>query len=38
LDDTDLSQYKHLAEMYQDWDRVRGICAHIAVDVIHPML
>ena len=38
LDDTDLSQYKHLDEQYQDWNRVRDICAHIAVDVIHPML
>ena len=38
LDDTDLSQYKHLDEKYQDWNRVRDICAHIAVDVIHPML
>ena len=38
LDDTDLSQYKHLDEMYQDWNKVRDICAHIAVDVIHPML
>ena len=37
LDDTDLSQYKHLDEMYQDWNRVRDICAHIAVGVIHPM-
>ena len=38
LDDTDLSQYKHLDEQYQDWNVVRDICAHIAVDVIHPML
>ena len=38
LDDTDLSQYKHLDEQYQDWGVVRDICAHIAVDVIHPML
>ena len=34
----DLSQYKHLDEQYQDWNVVRDICAHIAVDVIHPML
>lgn len=38
LDDTDLSQYKHLDKRYQDWNRVRDICAHIAVVVIHPML
>jgi hypothetical protein len=38
LDETDLSQYKHLDPRYQDWKVVRGACAHIAVDVIHPML
>ena len=38
LDETDLSQYKHLDPRYQDWKSVRGACAHIAVDVIHPML
>ena len=38
LDDTDLSQYKHLEKQYQDWNHVRDICAHIAVGVIHPML
>ena len=30
--------HKHLDEKYQDRNRVRDICAHIAVDVIHPML
>jgi GTP-binding protein LepA len=38
LDETDLSQYKHLDEKYQDWNHVRDICAHIAVAVIHKML
>ena len=38
LDETDLSQYKHLDSQYQDWNHVRGTCAHIAVAVIHPML
>ena len=38
LDETDLSQYKHLDTRYQDWNKVRGICAHIAVAVIHAML
>ena len=38
LDETDLSQYKHLDRQYQDWNHVRDICAHIAVAVIHPML
>ncbi len=38
LDDTDLTQYKHLEGQYQDWRHVRDICSHIAVDVIHPML
>ena len=38
LDETDLSQYKHLDEQYQDWNHVRDICAHIAVAVIHEML
>ena len=38
LDETDLSQYKHLDSQYQDWNHVRDICAHIAVEVIHPML
>lgn len=38
LDETDLRQYKHLDQQYQDWNLVRGICEHIAIDVIHPML
>ena len=38
LDETDLSQYKHLDAQYQDWNHVRDICAHIAVAVIHNML
>jgi hypothetical protein len=38
LDETDLSQYKHLDPQYQDWNHIRDICSHIAVAVIHPML
>lgn len=38
LDDTDLSQYKHLEPRFQEWSHVRDICAHIAVGIIHPML
>ena len=38
LDETDLSQYKHLDVQYQDWNHVRDMCAHIAVAVIHRML
>ena len=33
-----LIRSKPLDTMYQDWNRVRDICAHIAVGVIHPML
>jgi len=38
LDETDLTQYKHLDIRYQDWNHVCDICMHIAVAVIHPML
>ena len=38
LDETDLSQYKHLDPAFHDWSKVCDICAHIAVGVIHPML
>ena len=31
LDDTDLSQYKHLVPRWQDWNRVREFCGKIAV-------
>ena len=27
-----------LDEQYDDWNRVRDICAHIAVSIIHPKL
>lgn len=38
LDDTDLSQYKHLEPRFQEWSHVCDICAHIAIGIIHPML
>ncbi len=31
LDDTDLSQYKHLVPRWQDWNRVRGFCGALAI-------
>ena len=30
LDDTDLTQYKHLKTEYQDWNRVKARCAKLA--------
>ena len=38
LDEADLTQYKRLDSRYQDWGKVRDVCAYIAVNVIHPML
>ena len=38
LDDTNLSEYKHLIKEYQDWNNIRRICSQIAVGVIHQML
>lgn len=38
LDDTNLAEYKHLSAELQDWNHVRSICAHLAVDIIHGML
>jgi hypothetical protein len=38
LDDTNLAEYKHLSTEFQDWNHVRSICAHLAVDIIHGML
>lgn len=38
LDGTNLAEYKHLVKKYQDWNRIRELCAHVAVAVIHPML
>jgi hypothetical protein len=38
LDDTNLVEYKHLSTEFQDWNHVRSICAHLAVDIIHGML
>ena len=38
LDATNLAEYKHLVKEYQDWNRIKELCAHVAVSVIHPML
>ncbi len=38
LDDMNLVEYKHLSAEFQDWNHVRSICAHLAVDIIHGML
>lgn len=33
LDDTDLTEYKHLVERWRDWDAVKAACARLAVAV-----
>ena len=38
LEDTDLGEYKQLVKKYQNWETVKAMCCHIAVDVIHAML
>ena len=38
LDDTNRAEYKNRVKEYQDWNRIKELCAHIAVAVIHPML
>ena len=38
FDDTNRAEYKNLVKEYQDWNRIKELCAHIAVAVIHPML
>ena len=38
LDVTNLEEYKNLVAEYQDWENVKAICQHIAIDIIQPIL
>jgi len=35
LEDTDLSEYRRLDSRWHDWDRIKEICATIAVEIFH---
>ncbi len=35
LEDTDLTEYRRLHPKWQDWNRVKELCATIAVDLFN---